>query len=46
MIFVFLLKVPNVSLLKELRWVNPQGEEIPQDDRYNIIIILWFGFKD
>ena len=26
-------QVPNVGLLKELRWVNPNGEDIPQDDR-------------
>ena len=29
-----ILKVPNLELVRDLRWVNPRGEEIPQDDRW------------
>ena len=45
LVCVSLHQVPNVSLLKELRWVNPRGEEIPQDDRYLLLIMVsvWFG---
>jgi len=26
-------QVPNIDLIKNLRWYNPRGQEIPQDDR-------------
>ena len=26
-------QVPNIPLIKHLRWINPRGQEIPQDDR-------------
>ena len=26
-------QVPNIELVKQLRWINPRGAEIPQDDR-------------
>jgi len=26
-------QVPNIELIKHLRWINPRGQEIPQDDR-------------
>jgi len=26
-------QVPNLELIKDLKWINPRGQEIPQDDR-------------
>ena len=26
-------QVPNRELIKDLKWINPRGQEIPQDDR-------------
>ena len=26
-------QVPSLELVRDLRWVNPRGQEIPQDDR-------------
>ena len=27
-------QVPNIELVKHLKWINPRGEDIPQDDRW------------
>jgi len=26
-------QVPNIELVKQLKWINPRGQDIPQDDR-------------
>ena len=31
---LFFLQVPSLELVRDLRWVNPRGQEIPQDDRW------------
>ena len=28
-------QVPNIELVKQLRWINPRGQDIPQDDRWD-----------
>ena len=27
-------QVPNIELVKHLKWINPRGQDIPQDDRW------------
>ena len=37
------VQVPNAELIKDLKWINPQGEEVSQDSRYQIFILLHTG---
>ena len=35
-----LCKVPNAELIKDLKWINPQGEEVSQDSRYQTFYFI------